>query len=669
MNKLNKLFIGFAAMSLFAACSSDDLALDGGPVNGDNGTTGTDGEQVFIKVNIKAVNPSRAAEDHPTTTPDNDKNYEYGTHDEHAVSSARFFFFGEDGTFISEGSFAFGDNEGTDANIEYFGQNVLAVDKSSEKGNPRYVITVLNAPLFKHRGSIRETAEALDELYFNDIDNTRYFVMSTSSWYEGTTDNKNHDDQYYYATRLDDSNFHLSASEAQSDANKVDIYVERLAAKYEVNVDMTNMTSDQIKTYKDDKNVEHTIYRVSGTVGGDDNDDSVGGAAANDAMYVEFLGWDVNATAKQSYLSKQFKDGWNTAAPFTGWDKYATVDYRTFWAKSVVYGTTPGQDALDYQQGSFTLKKKFGASSKGVEYVAYSNENTNEPNIFQKLNVIEPTVVDVDSRYVTHIVLRARACNINGESLDLVKYQGINYLRPSFLAHLLNAIDLGTKKNLNFWVEDKMVEGKMTYKQIDETYLTIVAAGDGLGTVDAVADESKCSKIFKRETVEKKVLYWLKDETTGEPKLDDNGNKIPVVDEETGEQKFDIVKVDKYVEFADAATAKAAIDAALAAKQITKAVSYNGGEMVYFIPVKHNYEGITLKPDVEGYYGAVRNHWYKLEVNSVAKLGHGVFNPGNGTDDNPGEVLIPDGPEVPEYYVGARINVLSWKVVNQNVDL
>ena len=32
-------------------------------------------------------------------------------------------------------------------------------------------------------------------------------------------------------------------------------------------------------------------------------------------------------------------------------------------------------------------------------------------------------------------------------------------------------------------------------------------------------------------------------------------------------------------------------------------------------------------------------------------------------------VIVPDEPEDPYYYLGARINILSWRLVDQNVDL
>ncbi|MDE7125864.1 MAG: fimbria major subunit, partial [Muribaculaceae bacterium] len=101
------------------------------------------------------------------------------------------------------------------------------------------------------------------------------------------------------------------------------------------------------------------------------------------------------------------------------------------------------------------------------------------------------------------------------------------------------------------------------------------------------------------------------------------------------------------------------------------AIGYKGGKMFYTVPVEHllkkSAEAVAYAVENEANYGTVRNHWYKINVNSVAKLGHGIFVPGEG--EEPGEPLIPENPNDDRFNLGAQINVLSWKVVNQNVDL
>ncbi|MBQ2398551.1 MAG: Mfa1 fimbrilin C-terminal domain-containing protein, partial [Muribaculaceae bacterium] len=60
--------------------------------------------------------------------------------------------------------------------------------------------------------------------------------------------------------------------------------------------------------------------------------------------------------------------------------------------------------------------------------------------------------------------------------------------------------------------------------------------------------------------------------------------------------------------------------------------------------------------------GVVRNHSYVITVEGISGLGTPVYDPNT-------VVTEPVKPEETTSYVSARINVLSWKIVNQNVVL
>ena len=104
--------------------------------------------------------------------------------------------------------------------------------------------------------------------------------------------------------------------------------------------------------------------------------------------------------------------------------------------------------------------------------------------------------------------------------------------------------------------------------------------------------------------------------------------------------------------------------------------------MYYNIPIKHLRGGemLTEKVPTDAYYysvndaegnlvfalreadyGVVRNHYYQITVNKIANLGKAVS---NGDED-----IIPNTDFSELYYVGASINILSWKIVNQGVNL
>lgn len=81
------------------------------------------------------------------------------------------------------------------------------------------------------------------------------------------------------------------------------------------------------------------------------------------------------------------------------------------------------------------------------------------------------------------------------------------------------------------------------------------------------------------------------------------------------------------------------------------------GKAYYYIPIRHLGAATT---DL-AYYGVVRNHWYKVKVNSLKGFGTPVY------EDT--KTIIPTIPDDSNTYLAAQINVLQWRVVEQSVDL
>ena len=83
---------------------------------------------------------------------------------------------------------------------------------------------------------------------------------------------------------------------------------------------------------------------------------------------------------------------------------------------------------------------------------------------------------------------------------------------------------------------------------------------------------------------------------------------------------------------------------------VTEVEGFAEGKCYYQIPIEHF-----------GTHGVVRNHWYKLNISSVIRIGNAVYNP---------TILIPQIPEQEtSYYLAAEIHVLNWHVVEQDVTL
>ena len=174
MKKVSRLLASFAAIAMLSACSSEE-PMDGGkqPV----GPNGPVGDTAYMKISIGDVNDVYGA---PASKSSDLGNYEDGIENEHAVTSAQFFFFDGTGTFVLKGKMVnpnFKEDDPIDENIEYMGSdNILVLEGLTEKGWPEYMITVLNDPNFAPESTIEATAKKLAS--YGASGN---MVMSTSS--------------------------------------------------------------------------------------------------------------------------------------------------------------------------------------------------------------------------------------------------------------------------------------------------------------------------------------------------------------------------------------------------------------------------------------------------------------------------------------------------------
>ena len=80
------------------------------------------------------------------------------------------------------------------------------------------------------------------------------------------------------------------------------------------------------------------------------------------------------------------------------------------------------------------------------------------------------------------------------------------------------------------------------------------------------------------------------------------------------------------------------------------------GKAYYYVPIKHLGTTGNL-----GEYGVVRNHFYKINLTGLTGFGTPVYNPNT--------VIDPTVPTYDNTYLAARVQVLQWRVVNQNANL
>uniref|UniRef100_UPI003FEDFF45 Mfa1 family fimbria major subunit n=1 Tax=Alloprevotella sp. TaxID=1872471 RepID=UPI003FEDFF45 len=98
----------------------------------------------------------------------------------------------------------------------------------------------------------------------------------------------------------------------------------------------------------------------------------------------------------------------------------------------------------------------------------------------------------------------------------------------------------------------------------------------------------------------------------------------------------------------------------LAAIEADKAEIRMGGRAYYYVPIKH-LGSTDTSADAIAEYGIVRNHFYKITLSGIKGFGTPVY--------DPSKVVVPGVPTYKDTYLAARVQVLQWRVVNQNASL
>ena len=575
--KMNKL-LGLLVCTALCACSNDESGI----IPNDTPNVFT-GDKAYIKVRLA---------DAGTLTRAQEGDFEYGTN-EQSIKNASFYFYDADGVFVTQGDVWTDGSASTTTpagNIEFASNNIVVLKGLDKKSYPRYMVTVLNKPTgFVHGKTLDEMQTVLADnnaegIYYpatTDNVTTNYFTMSTTSYTE--TNREKH-----FVTEVNEGNISLEPmTDASAIANTVTVYVERLAAK------VTLKVSDNLPKDANGR------YPIKVTVAGENNSAGSGDIASED-LYVELLGWKLNATAKKSFMVKNIDAAWmDNDLGFT-WNR--PTDRRSHWGKSFNYGFSgyPENAAGVPANSEYLNYVDLENGLTALENPAYCAENTNTNTI---VTANFPTGV-------TSILLKAKVCDANGNALDLVRYNGLLFKQDSFLEYVLNVLQ--TRNQLDVWYANGTdEEGNARYTQIGKEYVKLEHVGDG-----------KVKVVFTNE--HGTSLY-----------AEDGSN--------CSDQTITALNDD---------LASASADA----------IAYNGGLMYYNIPVEHLNNGDVAENGTipEAKYGVVRNHHYVVTIDKLEKIGRGLF------DGN--EKIVP-GDDPDAYYVGAKINILSWKIVSQNVEL
>ncbi len=611
------------AGAALCACSSDDLLSDGSEQKV------FENDKAYMTVSINDVGSMSTK----ASGSEENEGFEPGGTDEYSVTNAHFYFYDSDGNYVSRAEVWNGGDADvdpdTDPNIDFKGNTVIVLKGLTSRNYPKYMVTVLNQP------SDFIAAETLDELQTElasdedlsimlNTEDKKDFTMSTSSYYRTDVDG------HYFVTPLEPDYFYEDPTDDYLTENAVDVYVERLAAKVTVKVD-GSLTS----TTLDDGTL---LYEVDATVAGEDNDDEDNDAIGDDHLYVKINGWKLDATAKYSNIVKNIADvsTWpNTADGDLHFVWNDPDDFRSYWGMSFNYDTKeseyPTTAVIDETTGEQST-----TGTDLCDYLDYTNLNDlnnmgSDEYCGENTHDILNNTYALSSKYspaITTVLLSATVCNAAGTGVNLIRYNGELFTKTAYLNEVLR--DLTNSGDLNAYSLSQE-GGNYIYTHIDANYVGLETMGDG--KVKVVFNYASVGDLPGGD------LYYDTFET------DQDGNEIFTA--YTDETLSDITEALKTWN-----------------ENNTEVNAYVGGEMYYLIPIEHlddNYldSGVLQ----EANYGVVRNHHYVLTITKLLNLGRGVY--------DPDEIIVPNpGDYNDEYYhVNTKVNIVSWKLVEQNVEL
>ena len=245
-------------------------------------------------------------------------------------------------------------------------------------------------------------------------------------------------------------------------------------------------------------------------------------------------------------------------------------------------------------------------SEENAENALYTNENA-------QLTDINGNAGNAKKR--TKFILKGTLCKANGDPFTIVRHLGVHFADTESETETENLTEL--KKSI---LNQLSASGSNYYYEKN-------GGREQIGTGDL-----KIVIAPQLENEESKNNCYVYAQLT---------------DEAAGKTWFTSLQGGAAIE--NAATV---INGKLADKTIVdRALVWNSGMTYYYKEIMH----------LNGLNGVVRNHIYGVNVQKIAGLGTPVY--------KPDEIIYPEHPEENDHYIAAQINILSWRVVNENYDL
>lgn len=325
-------------------------------------------------------------------------------------------------------------------------------------------------------------------------------------------------------------------------------------------------------------------------------------------VYVELLGWELYNEFNKTNIVKSIEN-WESIG--LTWND--SPFFRSYWAETMNERTTNDTFAWKYADpASKGLPTQYGyevasEANYAANTYAYCGENT-----------LDWTTNDVR----TKVILKGRLVEQDGSTLELARWYGNEYAGT----YDLKTAVAGSLAYTIFYANP-------AYDSNDpESPMYISIAPEHIEIVHGKVVGAEAYEVGFQLTTAAEDLDWY------------------LYSSEGGHERFGELDVD--------GSNAEATNAHLA--NVQPAVLYTGGDTYYIVDIKH-----LGAPDTTTTYGIVRNHVYQLDIQSIKGYGSPGYSGFSHTIENP---EYPADDETSSY-VAAKINVLSWKVVKQGVNI
>lgn len=564
----------------------------------DGGATANEGKS-YIAVNIKSVGTAGAG-----TRADYNQGggtYEDGTENEGAISKVRFFFFNSDGSaYIMKNK-----------NVNYLELLDASVSSAGDAGHLQTIEGKTTAMLVIEGET--KTAPA----YMVAVVNPQTLLKLEDKAYRESQLRDEFTDKSFVKITTDGTGNKQYGGFVMSNSvyaeNGARVCASSVSGHVEKNRD--DATNNPVDIY-----VERVVAKATTTVNTDkgwkkitSGDDEgkykikVGkiniDAEHEKDVYAVVQGWGLADENETAELEKQIdvtSNNWTSA--ILGIDPWTSPDYhRCFWSASVPFTPKGGTNPIvNHKFSDFTTQ--FGTTPLYTcpNTPTYEEYNTQKINEKPYDNTLTKVLVAAKLVYYDD--------DNNSHPADICKYRGMQILGAE------NVLTQVAKDYSDYWTVDKNDPNKhILLAPEDLVYTREDLAGsttDGLKSYEVRPVLKAGVKVYKK-----------KSDGTGSFEETDSNDEL------------------------NASLAQSPV-------QVRK-----DGMTYYYTPIRHLAQNKTEM----GYYGVVRNHSYRITINTISGFGTPVY--------NPDEIIVPVIPKDTETFLAARINVLSWRVVPSSVDL